>query len=304
MSLTLLSVHPYALPSPCTRRRHRCHRRFSLPTMAIIQLSSRMWPSISRPLQRNCTFHTSSTARASILFALGALSNSRETQHFNKLSRLKRVEHSPPLKLIQTSEVDPWPLPTPPLKPVPQPWHRSSTSTASAAEVWDAKALRVGRVILANEARRTNRLQRLLMRSRKRAARQEARLTKDKSAWQAERRKMRNDMRAAGIWILLSMGTATALATWRFWPQKDRYPDSAELGRKIAARAKAAIPAPAVVRAEPAAILPDVASSGSSPSVSKQMTVTPKRKAPLKQTPVKPTPQSQSSWWSGLFWKQ
>lgn len=41
-------------------------------------------------------------------FALGKLSNARETQHFNRASKLSRVEHSPPLKLIQTSEVDPF----------------------------------------------------------------------------------------------------------------------------------------------------------------------------------------------------
>lgn len=46
--------------------------------------------------------------QASILFALSALSNSRETQHFNKATKLSRVEHSPALKLIQTSEVDPF----------------------------------------------------------------------------------------------------------------------------------------------------------------------------------------------------
>lgn len=50
---------------------------------------------------------------ASVLFALSALSNSRETQHFNKATKLSRVEHSPALKLIQTSEVDPFAPPKP-----------------------------------------------------------------------------------------------------------------------------------------------------------------------------------------------
>ena len=55
--------------------------------------------------------HHHQRRHASILFALSALSNSRETQHFNKATRLSRVEHSPALKLIKTSEVDPYPLP-------------------------------------------------------------------------------------------------------------------------------------------------------------------------------------------------
>ncbi|KAK0258560.1 hypothetical protein LTS09_006819 [Friedmanniomyces endolithicus] len=60
------------------------------------------------------TFSTTPPRPASILFALNALSNSRETQHFAKLSHLPRTEHSPPLNLIKTSEVDAYPLPSPP----------------------------------------------------------------------------------------------------------------------------------------------------------------------------------------------
>src|ERR1700743_2673466 len=94
--------------------------------------------------------HTTSAPRASVLFALGALSNSRETQHFNKLSRLSRVEHSPPLKLIKTSEVDPSPLPTPPKVTLVHKRH----DKASPLRLWNDKALQIGRAFLADEERR------------------------------------------------------------------------------------------------------------------------------------------------------
>ena len=69
-------------------------------------------------LRRRAVTHRSLTPlqqrrhASSPLFHLAALSNSRETQHFNKATRLSRVEHSPALKLIQTSEVDPFVSPT------------------------------------------------------------------------------------------------------------------------------------------------------------------------------------------------
>ncbi|KAM3415132.1 hypothetical protein BST61_g10257 [Cercospora zeina] len=39
-------------------------------------------------------FSTTSSPRASILFQLGALSNSRETQHLNKISKLQRTDRT------------------------------------------------------------------------------------------------------------------------------------------------------------------------------------------------------------------
>src|ERR1700761_1328608 len=102
--------------------------------------------------------HTTSAPRASILFALGALSNSRETQHFNKISRLPRVEHSPPLKLIKTGEVDPFSL-TAPAKATPA--HRRH-DTVSPLRVWNDRALQIGRALLADEERRREGLHRAL----------------------------------------------------------------------------------------------------------------------------------------------
>ena len=53
--------------------------------------------------------HTSSRQASTgvLLYGISALSNRHETQYFSKLSRLPLMEHSPTLKLIHTSEVQP-----------------------------------------------------------------------------------------------------------------------------------------------------------------------------------------------------
>jgi len=58
------------------------------------------------------TFSASPSHPGSPFFQLTALSNSRETQHLNRASRLSRVNHSPNLELIQDSEVKPFPTPS------------------------------------------------------------------------------------------------------------------------------------------------------------------------------------------------
>lgn len=57
-------------------------------------------------------FHTSTSLKSSSpLFHLAALSNSRESSHFRKVSKLSQVEHSPALQLIRSSEVEPFGAP-------------------------------------------------------------------------------------------------------------------------------------------------------------------------------------------------
>jgi hypothetical protein len=225
-----------------------------------------------------------------VLFALSALSNSRETQHFNKLTRLPRIEHSPPLKLIKTGEVDPFPLPTPPKPAVSSGW---PVRIRSPAKIWDEKALRVGRVFLTDQARRTHRLQRSLARAKRREVKKNALVVRERRAWHEERKKLRDDMRAAGAWILVSIGTATALAMWRFWPSRDAPTDSGQLGRKLAARAASAMPLPAVASQEPVAAIPPAAATNAAGETSQSVAMADKL-----------VNQVQSSWWRGLFWKQ
>ncbi|TKA43166.1 hypothetical protein B0A54_06115 [Friedmanniomyces endolithicus] len=189
------------------------------------------------------TFSTTPPRPASILFALNALSNSRETQHFAKLSHLPRTEHSPPLNLIKTSEVDAYPLPSPP--PAVPLIRLPGTVPRTAATVWDSRALATGRAILANHARHTTRLRHALRRSSARETRLLLLARRDTEAWQQEARRHHREMRAAGVWIVLSIGTATGLAMWRFWPARG-VSDSGELGRRLAATARGSVELPVV----------------------------------------------------------
>ncbi|KAK5675333.1 hypothetical protein LTS10_012099 [Elasticomyces elasticus] len=157
-------------------------------------MSSALLPVMLRSASTIRTFSTTSQSRASVLFALNALSNSRETQHFNKLSNLNRVEHSPPLKLIQSSEVDPFSPSSLPPKAAFVPLARAAQSSARA---WDDKALRVGRAVLAENARQLGRLQHALRRSKAREARQVRLAQVDKAAWHQEARRHHREMRAA-----------------------------------------------------------------------------------------------------------
>ncbi|KAH9842149.1 hypothetical protein Tdes44962_MAKER07658 [Teratosphaeria destructans] len=240
-------------------------------------------------------FSTTPQPRASILFALNALSNSRETQHFNKISHLNRIEHSPPLKLIKTGEIDPHPLPTPPPKPA-TPLRRP---THSASRIWDVRALQVGRVILADHARQTSRLQKALERARRGEARRDALMAEDRATWQQEATRLRGEMRVAGAVILISIGTATALATWRFWPQGGRgVADSGETGREIAARAKEAVDVSEEASRGVAPVTADKAVQTVAPAAAVE---------PALATPLPPSEMAGVSsgrgCWKSLFWK-
>ncbi|KAK1083720.1 hypothetical protein LTR33_003095 [Friedmanniomyces endolithicus] len=280
--------------------------------MSLTTLPSALRTAISRTtttttITSTRLFSTTPPLPASVLFALNALSNSRETQHFNKLSHLSRIEHSPPLKLIQTSEVDAYPLPAPP--PAVPLIRLPGTVPSSAAKVWDSRALATGRAILANHARQTARLRQALKRSSNREARHLLLAKRDKAAWQQEIRRHHREMRAAGVWIVLSIGTATGLAMWRFWPARGVV-DSGELGRRLAATARGSVGLPVVgagglggaivgsgvagpevaaapvVAVEPVVVVePAVASSPTAATVAG----------------VKPV---KTSRWKSLFWKQ
>ncbi|KAK4539516.1 hypothetical protein LTR36_010861 [Oleoguttula mirabilis] len=246
------------------------------------------------------TFSTTSAKRASILFALNALSNSRETQHFNKLSGLPRIEHSPPLKLIKTSEVDPLLLPSP-LSRATQPPVRVVAGARSAARAWDNKALKVGRAILADQARHAKQLQRALERAKRREARQGAVLQTEEQAFH-EANKLR-DEKLASLRLMI-FGTATAVATWHFWPQQSPFAaDSGEMGRRIAERARRLMPLPTAVSADPTVTAP--ITTISTVQSAQARTVEPAR-AMLPSHSLMPmqAPQPTSSWWRSLFWKQ
>ncbi|PPJ52280.1 hypothetical protein CBER1_10271 [Cercospora berteroae] len=253
------------------------------------------------------TFSTTSSSRASILFQLGALSNSRETQHFNKISKLQRFEHSPNLKLIKTSEIDPYPVPIERLLQNAPPT-RGETKIAAVANTtafkraavgpaWDSRALAVGRALLADTRRQRGRMARLVERARKREVRASRLLAEHVAALKNERQRMREEMRSAGFLILLSVGAATGLAMWTFWPA-ERARDSGDLGRRIAEKARASIPLPPITSAKEV-----VAGAGAVPvtaTVTGEATVAP---ATVFKEEVVAKPASSWSWRS-LFWRQ
>ena len=278
-------------------------------------------------------FTTTSAPRASVLFALNSLSNSRETQHLNKLSRLNRVEHSPPLKLIQQSEVDTHPLPTPspaeaqaaaqnPLAATPADSHPPAVLTAP-----DEHALHVGRAVLAQHATDLAHLRQALTAAQNTLTQTQTAQETERLAWERERARTRGEMRQAGVLILLSIGAATGLATWRFWPgghaQAGGVGDSGEMGRRIAAGAQKGVAVPPVGSgAAAAAKAKEGGVRAIETMVGENAAAAPAVASPLKATVAVPAAEpalagtasvgmgladegtSRESWWKGLFWKQ
>lgn len=265
--------------------------KFGFLTMSLIRLPVSLRTAAAKSAASQRTLHTTSSSRAGVLFALGALSNSRETAHFNKLSGLPRYEHSPPLKLVKTGEVDVYPCPTP-SAPAPPSTAWASSRPGSASWVWDDKALRIGRVFLSNQARQSQRLRHAMALVKRRQAMQDALLKKERLLWQHERSRLKRDMRSAVLWILASIGTATALAAWRFFPEASARTGSADMGRKLAARAATAMPLPAAVVSEPTAV----------PLALSATMTTEKGATNPELTPI--ADKSHRSWFNGAFWKQ
>ncbi|KAI7264316.1 hypothetical protein KC345_g8855 [Hortaea werneckii] len=252
-----------------------------LPTSLV--KPTRISTSIVNSIRRQA-FSTSPAQRGSVLFSLNSLSNSRETQHFNKLSKLNRVEHSPPLKLIEQSEVKPYPLPAP-----PQDLPADSTSEApsvSNEQVSDQQASEIGRAVLAQHAKQLRNLQR-------RKKRQRLAFEAERETWRAERAKYQAQMREAGGLLLVSIAVATGLATWRFWPDKhETGTDSGKLGREIAGKAEEAIKMPTSA-SEAIEVTPATPTVSVSPSEVFS--------APVCEASPSST---EGSWWRGLFWKE
>lgn len=62
---------------------------------------------VSRSIATHVHIPSRHASTGVLLYGISALSNRHETQYFSKLSRLPLMEHSPTLKLIHTSEVQP-----------------------------------------------------------------------------------------------------------------------------------------------------------------------------------------------------
>lgn len=228
------------------------------------------------------------------------------------------------MKLIKTSEIDPYPVPTsngekllqngttPP--PV-------SSSTAKPAfkkshdvvvPAWDSKALAAGRAILADSARQRSQVARVVRRLRRRESRATRILQEQLEALAKERQRMREEMKSAGFLILLSVATATGFALWTFWPNKTGVVDTAaadadaDAGRRIAGQANAVAITPlystAGTTSTNASVATGLESGGSTTAATKGPdTAVPTPLLPKERPTVQPAP---TSWtWRNLFWK-
>ena len=128
--------------------------------------------------------HATGTLQANPFFALASLSNARETQHLTKISKLPRVEHSPSLKLIQASEVDPFDSNQRSIRSAADSTQTgfdkvvrsivtSSHPSDAAQDVNDLDALSVGRAILAEKDTLIQRLQHALTEEQDRGVKRE-----------------------------------------------------------------------------------------------------------------------------------
>lgn len=185
------------------------------------------------------TIHSTSRPQASVLFALQALSNSRETQHLNKISKLNRVEHSPTLQLIKSSEVDPFPSAAAAAAAAAEA-DRQAASASTAAfpkskptesidvsiapsdvppavhlSPHDTKALHIGRTILADNARIMRQYEQDLAESRATQAQSEARWAEERQGLVAERDRLTGEVRSAGALIVFLVAVATGAVAWR-----------------------------------------------------------------------------------------
>jgi len=255
------------------------------------------------------SFSTTRSKAGSPFFALASLSNSRETQHLNKISRLSRVEHSPSLKLIQTSEVQPFkPSPAPTSTPTPVAKAPADGSRKAAfpvqqqlsQRVWDDRALKVGRAVLAEHARRVRGLQAALGRAKRKAANQNLPVRKERQAGnhKAQQKREGKDLMmvyivvcASAMWIAALMGLG---GTGRYALGVAR-PRSKEVVDKDGwvIGSEACDPAPEVAAGTVG--VPEVAETV-------EAVVQPAASAPVSVLDTET--ETKAGGWRGLFWKQ
>jgi hypothetical protein len=208
-----------------------------MATSPLVDLAIRRATAVPAMIKAKRGLHGTSRSQASILFALQALSNSRETQHLNKISRLNRVEHSPSLKLIETSEVNPYASATATSQsaekkdqintyaPAPTPSQNvEKTSQLRAVETRprqktssapSGRALALGQSLLHSHAQSIRRSEAALSQARERLLRQSQTALERETAWSVERNRYRAELRSAGALIVVAIGIATAAVTWR-----------------------------------------------------------------------------------------
>ncbi|EGP85910.1 unnamed protein product [Zymoseptoria tritici ST99CH_3D1] len=266
------------------------------------------------------SFSTTRRAPASLLFALGQLSNTRETQHFAKRSKLDHVEHSPPLQLIRSSEVDPFAPP----KKVRATKAKDATAGTRAASIKEEfernmaqsdgsgvaplTGVRMNVDTSPCDAQLASVTQELTARL-ERSGRDIQDLEKGLAAVQKE---LGSLVKTLGIFMFLLVGGVTGVAMWNFWPQEKSGRTGEELGKKVAQRTRAARPLPAAgsLRRDVGIQTGLGATNAGLAEVMGEAAVLPVAASAVSAQPVAPGVQGVQStqdewrWYKNLFWKQ
>jgi hypothetical protein len=244
-------------------------------------------------IKANRGLHSTPRSQASILFALQALSNSRETQHLNNISRLNRVEHSPSLKLIETSEVDPYaPAPQIVSKRIEASGELRAVETRrreGTATFPPGRALALGQSLLHSHAQAIRRSEAALCRARQRLLRRSQISLEREAAWALERDSYKAELRSAGALIVVAVGIATAAITWRLGVEKAGARASSNAGAQPSISTLDAAP---IVQS-----IPPISSSIAIATMSQPTTQVPAVKSEAERGTAVKT-------WRGLLWKR
>lgn len=175
---------------------------------------------------------TTASLRGSPLFALGALSNARETQHLAKESRLSRVEHSPNLQLIQSSEVAPFARAKPASPPSPAPYLfkqkqqpiPESVSVPKQAltddSMKEADLMSVGRAILADKDQQLAQLRDALEAEKSRSLQRETNYALARTKSRDRIARLQGDFASQRLWKWTFLVLGLSGCTWLYASEK------------------------------------------------------------------------------------
>jgi hypothetical protein len=237
---------------------------------------------------------------------LNQLSNTRETQHFAKKSKLNHVEHSTPLQLIRSSEVDPF---VPPKKSAVKADEKVKTTAQDVKKEFERNMAKdisppvcTGINADAPSAQLTTTTQDMTARL-DRTSRDIRDLEKEFSALQKE---VGTLVKTVGVLICLLVGGATGVSLYYFWPQEKHTRTGGDIGKRLAERTRAAMPLPAA-RTMGRDVGTQTVSGASIADVMGEAAVLPVAAKAAEVSPVvlvAPGAEDRSRWYQGWFWKR
>lgn len=247
---------------------------------------------VSSRIASSRSFSTSSAYRASPLFHLSALSNRNETAHFNSISRLNRVNHSPALELIRESEVKPFNK-SEEAEHVAVKTEKAEELMQSKGSMLDYSQAKPSTTILQATAPPTTvdaAMLHTLQQMSAQLANLEARLVE--MGIETEK-----DVRRTGALVtLLAAGAVAGLGIWKFWPPEGVRSDT--FAKKHVQERSRILPAEVVGHHPPTSAGAAMGEPAIFPTTTTHPVVVP---APIV---VAKTEERSGSWWRSLFWKE